>query len=115
MREVGVHFEYEIVTVVDGILKPGDVSGTESEFTGTLNDENTAWVLCYFVFNDSSSTVRRVVVYNEDVKIMRKSDNGVDDSRRVLFLVVHWYNNKAVAHKRKIFGAKVQQKANKNT
>ena len=75
-------------------LKSGDVSSAEAELSLALDDCDAPGVLRHLVLDDGGSAVRRIIIYDKDVKSMLgvELQYSVDDSGGIFALVVHRYD-----------------------
>ena len=50
------------------------------------------------IFNDFTRSIRRIIINNEDVKILGQGEHGVDNIADIITLLIGWYDDNGIVH-----------------
>lgn len=98
VTEVGVHLEDIVILTLHRPLESSDVSRAQSQFTRTLDDEQSVGELgLHQPMHDGCGAVWTAVINNQDVKKLVQCEDGTDNLLDVFLLIVRWNDDDAIA------------------
>ena len=112
MAEVGIHFEYIVVSVFDRPFEAGDISGSQSELAFPFNHEQAFGKFFLQPANDVGRTVGRIVFDDQNVETFFQSEYCPDDIFDIFLLIVsrNYHNTVTCLHGVSIMSCKYTYK-----
>ena len=100
MREVGIHLNYVVITLLQRPFEAGNIGSAKSQFPAAFHNIDAIGNLSYEPFHNSRSAIGTVVVDNKNIKFMLllKSQHRLDYRLDVLFLIISGDDYYTVAH-----------------
>lgn len=98
MREIRVHLEHVVVAVFERPSESSNVCGAEAHLPWALDDMQPRLML-HDTVDDVASSVRRSIVYDENLEALVLVENGSNQARDVLTLIIGRYDyQRALGH-----------------
>ena len=98
MGEVGIHFEHIFILVFEGPLEACQIGGSESQFSGPLDQEEASRVVDLELFDDSGGMIGGMVVNDQDVELFGEAENGKQEWLDVFGFLVGGYDDEGIGH-----------------
>ena len=96
VAEVGIHLEDVVILMLDGPLESGDVGGAEAELSLAFHHEEAVGEFLLHAAHDVGSAVGRVVLDDEYVEILFKTEYRTDNVLDIFLFVISRYDDNAV-------------------
>ena len=90
--EIGIHLEDEVVALTQSPLESSNVCGAEAHLVWPLEDIHPRLVL-HDTIDDLASAVRRTIIDDENLEAIILLEDGTNEARDVLALVVRRNND----------------------
>ena len=92
MGEIGIHFKDKSISFVNGPLEAIDIRGSQPLFALPDFQEKFIWIFMLQITNDVSRSIRRTIIYDENMVILFKRKYGLQNGCYIFLFVVGWYD-----------------------
>ncbi len=93
MRKISIHFKNKIIPVGQSPFKTSDVSGSEPKLTCSLDEKKFVGMKLLHRFYNISRSIWRIIVDDQQMVLLTKIDDGINDELDVFFFLVGWYDD----------------------